>query len=196
MTRRQILGIGLLMTAVALIGFSVLYGKLVNINNAAAPNEADVVYGGYNMTQSAANRTDYIGDASKTGRLAGQLPAPDSYYRQQYISLQTAERPYGLTVYYEPAEPDSLASRPVHGERSALAEQARNNALVLFAMIGNAEKVTFAFRDSPSSNGLEQDRYDRFITFERSEFEGEYDIQALGNEPEKLGLLLQDGLLR
>lgn len=59
----------------------------------------------YDLNEIAKYKTSYVGDAAKVSAIASRLPVPHSSFRQQYISMKTAEKPYGLTIYYE-AKPD------------------------------------------------------------------------------------------
>ncbi|MBU5443651.1 M56 family metallopeptidase [Paenibacillus sp. MSJ-34] len=155
--------------------------------------ESGKVYAGYNLEEIAKDRTKYVGDNSKVLHLVEQLPAPDPYYVQRYIALQTSQQPYGLTAFYEPdSGANDVPPRPDHGPNSKLADICRQNALVLFAMIDNVDEITFAFRSGPSTGQLDQSAYDAHLTFLRSDFARHVDFNEIAVNIEKLGQLLEN----
>ena len=138
----------------------------------------------YNLEEISKHKTPYIGNSSKVSALVRHLPVSDPYFKQQYISLQTAQTPYGLTVYYEPAsDADYEGVWPMVESNDVM----KTNALVLFSMIDNADEVTFAFRNAQSQGKLDTSKYDTFFTFQKAAFEEQYgDLSMLG---EHLNLL-------
>lgn len=156
------------------IGIAVTLGAGVG-RGASAAVKAPVKSEEYNLTDISKNKTPYIGNNSKVSALAASLPLPDAFFRQQYISLKTKGKPYGLTVYYEVAgegkyEGEWLAAIP----GSNLQRTLYKNALVLFCMIGNMDYVTFAFRNSMSNGKLDESAYGLSYTFQRKEIEDNY----------------------
>lgn len=138
----------------------------------------------YNLAEIAKYRTPYVGDAGKVGQIAGSLPVPDSGFIQRYISMKTDNRPYGLTIYYEPAAAGKYEGEwPTTAANSVLETNSKLNALVVFCMIDNLDEVTFAFRNSPSEGKLEGTEYDTAFTFQRAYFAEQYgDLTALGED--------------
>ena len=129
----------------------------------------------YNLTEISKNKTSYIGDSSKVAAISGNLPVPDKYFKQQYISMETSKKPYKLSVYYEPKSDAKYEGVwPIATPDSVLEANSRTNALVVFCMIDNLDEVTFAYRISPSKGELDISKYDSTFTFQRSSFEEIY----------------------
>ncbi len=147
----------------------------------------------YDLEEIAKYKNPYVGNHSKDFAIAGNLPLPDRYFMQQYISLQTAEPPYGMTIYYEPAKEGTEGENllPESGENSALKENSELNALVVFCMIDNVDHLTFAFRNTKSQSKLDESAYKTSISFTRSQLEKKYgDLSSLGNDLSALQKLL------
>jgi len=129
----------------------------------------------YDLVDISKYKTPYVGDNSKVSAIVGKLPVADKYFKQQYISMKTSEKPYSLTVYYEPALGNEYKSEwPIVTPDSIAETNSRKNALVLFSMIDNLEEVTFAYRISQSSGKLDLLKYDTTFTFQRAAFEEKY----------------------
>ncbi|MBP3951572.1 M56 family metallopeptidase [Bacillus suaedae] len=129
----------------------------------------------YDLTEISKHKTPYIGANGKVSSLAQNLPVPDSYFQQRFISMETDQTPYKLTVYYEPASNrDYNKSWPITVKDSVLEANSRSNALVLFSMIDNLDEVTLAYRISQSNGQLDEAQYDTTFTFVRKEFEDIY----------------------
>ncbi|WBW95663.1 M56 family metallopeptidase [Oceanirhabdus sp. W0125-5] len=146
----------------------------------------------YNLEEISKYKTPYIGDASKVGYIAGLMPVPQKYFKQHYTSMETKDKPYKLTIYYE-LLPDIKyeGEWPIVTPNSIFETNCRTNALVAFAMIDNLDVVTFAFRDSQSHGRLDESKYNTTFTFPRAAFEEKYgDLTVLGNDLD----LLQDVL--
>lgn len=144
----------------------------------------------YDLNEISKYKTPYVGDSSKVSNMVRHLPVPDNYFKQQYISLLTG---YGLNVFYEAKKGVSHSSEwpIVNSNNSVTYSNMRKNALVLFCMINNLDKVTFAFRDSQSEGKLDEAQYDTKITFSRASVEEKYgDLSVLGKNLD----LIQDGL--
>ncbi len=114
-------------------------------------------------------------------------------WNQHYISLETEKRPYGLTVFYELKYDGTYVSEwPIIKKDEGSYSNIEKNALVLFCMIENVDKVTFAFRNSPSDGKLDESKYDSKFTFLRSDFEERYgDLNLLGKDIYRLGEVLE-----
>lgn len=103
------------------ISFGRLWGCYINAPPASGeyiyslildyPDKGSVSYGfkvrvnmmTYDLTEISKHKTPYIGANGKVSALAQNLPVPDSYFKQRFISMETDQTPYKLTVYYEPA---------------------------------------------------------------------------------------------
>lgn len=129
----------------------------------------------YDLAEISKYKTPYVGDNSKVGHIAGLIPVPNKYFRQRYTSMETSNKPYSLTIYYELASNTEYKGQwPIATPDSILEKNSKTNALVVFSMIDNLDKVTFAFRNSQSDGELEESKYDTTFTFERSAFENIY----------------------
>ncbi|MBM7854183.1 hypothetical protein JOC37_000555 [Desulfohalotomaculum tongense] len=138
--------------------------------------------GVYNLSEISKYKTPYVGESSKVSHIASSLPVPDSYFKQQYISMETSKKPYGLTIYYEAAKDIEYEGEwPITTRNSVIEANSRANALVIFCMIDNVDKVTFAFRNSQSEGELDESKYDTRFSFSRSIFKEKYgDLSRLG----------------
>lgn len=120
-------------------------------------------------------RTPYVGESSKVRQIASSLPLPNSYFKQQYISMETKEKPYGLTIYYEPGSSEEhISVWPITKTDSDIETNSKLNAIIVFAMIENVDKVTFAFKDTQSEGELDESEYNTEFTYLRSLLEEEY----------------------
>ena len=146
----------------------------------------------YDLTEISKYKTPYVGNNSKVAAIVNQLPVPDNYFKQQYISIVTENKPYKINVFYEAQKGASHISEwPIVGHNNATYSNMNKNALVLFCMIDNLDEVTFAFRDSQSDGKLDNSKYDTSFTITRASIEKQYsDISALAGKLD----LLQDAL--
>lgn len=129
----------------------------------------------YDLEEILKYKTPYVGDNSKVSNIASLLPVPNRYFTQRYISMETGNKPYGLTIYYELASDKKYKGKwPITSSNSIVEMNSRKNALVVFSMIDNLDKVTFTFRNSKSEGELEESKYNTAFTFQRSTFEKEY----------------------
>ncbi|MFT5873299.1 MAG: beta-lactamase regulating signal transducer with metallopeptidase domain [Clostridium sp.] len=135
----------------------------------------------YDLTGISKYKTPYLGDSSKVSVIVNALPVPDSYFKQQYISMLTEKKPYKLNVFYEAKKDAShIIEWPVVDHDNVTYSNMSRNALVLFCMIDNLDEVTFAFRDSQSDGKLDDSKYDTIFTFTRVSIEKQYgDISVL-----------------
>jgi beta-lactamase regulating signal transducer with metallopeptidase domain len=133
-------------------------------------------------------KTPYLGDNNKVSPMVSNLPIPDSYFKQKYISIETDKKPYKLNVFYE-IKDDVTHIREfpiVPGDDATLAKISKN-ALILFCMIDNLDEVTFSFRGSQSNGKLEPLKYNYSYSFIRRDYEKKYgDLTAISG---KLDLL-------
>lgn len=110
-------------------------------------------------------KTPYIGDSSKMSHLAGYLPVPQEGLIQRYISIESSNRPYGLTVYYE-----GIDSNKAEPDESRM----RNNAAVMFALVDNMDSITFEFSDIPLTGMFKKENYSISHTYTREGLIEEY----------------------
>ncbi len=137
----------------------------------------------YDLTEIAKYKTAYVGDNSKVAAIASLLPVPDNSFMQRYIAMETSQKPYRLTVYYELATAAKYAGAwPILTRDSVIEENASANALVAFCMIDNLDEITFAFRNSQSNGKLDAAQYDMVFTFQRASFEKIYGDLAIFGE--------------
>jgi hypothetical protein len=138
----------------------------------------------YNLNNISQYKTPYIGNNSKVSAIAGNLPIPDTYFVQHYISMETKQKPYGLTIYYEPASDKEYQGEwPNNNPDSNIVKNSHLNALIVFSMIDNLDEITFAYTLSKNNEQLDIKRYDNRITFKRSTFEKKYgNLSLLGQK--------------
>lgn len=129
----------------------------------------------YNLAEISKYKTPYVGNHIKVRHIAGFLPVPDRYFTQRYTSMETSNKPYSLTIYYEPATEDEYdGGWPIVTPDSIIESNSRTNALVVFSMIDNLDEVIFAYRISKSNGELDSSKYDTSFTFQRTSFEEIY----------------------
>jgi hypothetical protein len=138
-------------------------------------------------------KTSNVGDNSKVSAIASHLPVPDNSFRQQYISMETDEKPFSLTIFYEAeSEGKYQGDWPIVFSGTNIEANSSLNALVVFSMIDNLDTVTFAFRNTRSSGILEPLKYDTSFTFQRTSFEQIYgDLAELSQDLSRLHSLLE-----
>jgi beta-lactamase regulating signal transducer with metallopeptidase domain len=141
----------------------------------------------YNLAKIAKHKTPYLGNNSKVSNIVGQLPVPDNYFKQQYISMVT-DGTNKLNVFYEAKEGASQSNEwPVANHENLTYLNMQKNALVLFCMIDNLNKVTFAFRDSQSDGKLDTSKYDTVFNFSRASVQEQFgNLSVIGGNLEKL----------
>ena len=104
------------------------------------------------------NRTPYVGDAVKVSKIASGLPVATGL-SYQYVELETATEPYGMTLYYR-LEVDNMAQ--ISPQTQFL------EFVLLFASIENLEECTIRINDIEDMQT--EQGYAR-ITYERSDME-------------------------
>ena len=168
-----------------------IYSLELSFNNKGTVNYGFIVRVDmltYNLTELSKHKTPYVGDNNKVSSLANRLPAPHSYFKQQYISMITSKTPNSLTIYYEAANDYPYEGEwPIVTPDSVIEINSRTNALVAFCMIENLDQVTFAYRISQSNGELDTSKYDTTFTFQRAAFEEKYgDLSVLGGNLDSL----------
>ncbi|GMQ61755.1 M56 family metallopeptidase [Vallitalea maricola] len=160
----------------------VTYGFVVRVNMLT-----------YDLESLSEYKTPYVGDSSKVSHIAGFLPPPEKTFMQHYISMETSEKPYSLTIFYELApDLEYKGEWPIVTPDSIFETNSRINALVVFTMIDNLDEVTFAFRNSRSDGTLDQSKYNTSFTFSREVFEEYGDLTELGHNLDLLTDVLND----
>ncbi|MFF2888708.1 DUF4825 domain-containing protein [Paenibacillus sp. NPDC057967] len=159
--------------------------------SATQATEASILYAGYDLERIAENMTPYVGDNSKVSGITSWLPSPDPRYMQRYMAIASSEQPYGLTLFYEPLDPASYGELPDAARDAEFAEQSRSNAIVLFAMIGNVDRLTFAYRTTGEPDELIPSDYVPLLEYKRSDFSFEADFTDKQNHVEQLGRYLE-----
>lgn len=98
-------------------------------------------------------KTDFIGDSVNVINLIKCLPSIDNHVYQNMIAIQSYDKPYGVSIYYEPNEgyENLVMEKP-----KMLNEYAKN----LFDNILNLQYVEFLYRKTPSNNILDKDKYE------------------------------------
>ncbi|NMB96783.1 MAG: DUF4825 domain-containing protein [Clostridiaceae bacterium] len=168
---------------------------VLNFKNRGTASYGFVVRAGmvyYDLAEISKYKTPYVGDHAKIGSIASLLPVPDKNFKQQYISLETSQRPYGLTIYYEAASDIEYKDEwPLTSTNGEIVSTLKMNALVAFSMIDNVDNITFAFRNSQSDGKLDRSKYESTFTFDRAEFEEQYgDLSILAENLELLQEIL------
>ncbi|WP_425447251.1 M56 family metallopeptidase [Dethiothermospora halolimnae] len=161
----------------------VTYGFVVRVNMMT-----------YDLEEISKYKTPYLGNHIKTMAIAGLLPVPDRYFIQRYTSMETSNRPYGLTIYYEAKSPTKDGEKwPILTPKDIIKAKSKTNALVAFSMIDNLDELTFAFRNTKSDGILDKSKYNTKFKFERSYFEEKYgNLSKLSNDLDLLKDILTD----
>lgn len=187
---------GIIILSAILLGgviFGALYlGAGVGNREVTTSSVEGVKMSTYNLEEISKYKTPYVGDNSKVSAIVNNIPVPDSYFKQQYISMVTDKKPYTLNVYYEPKE-NIVREWPIVSRDNVTFSNISKNALVLFSMINNLDQVTFAFRGSKSEVKIDELKYNYTYSFIRATFEKKYgDLSVLGGKLD----LLKDALAK
>lgn len=139
------------------------------------------------LQQMQENQTQYVGDNAKVGALISLLDDDYSgFYDMDHFELQTAEKPYGVTVYY-------IWKDGAMGHIPYRSSQMENNALLLMCFIQNADRIEFVM--VPSKEDLEiknEDMMNRNV-FTREEMEKKFgSLEALSTDINKLSKTMED----
>lgn len=100
---------------------------------------AQPLYSGYNLEQLLANKTLYVGSASKVGGLIGGMPKPAGLVADG-MELHTKAQPYGVTVHYVS---NDLTGMTEEGE-GAVSEVFYRNSILLLSLIDNVDWITYS----------------------------------------------------
>jgi len=93
------------------------------------------------------HRTAYVGDNSAVGNIVSLLEFPTDV-KYDHIELQTSAEPYGVDIYFK-VTPEVKAA--YHASEPDHIDVFRENACLMFSLIGNADKVTFRLDDGTGS---------------------------------------------
>lgn len=99
-------------------------------------------------------KTDFVGDNSKVGGLLSRLSFPEDA-RYNGFSLQTEEKPYGVTVKFKVDEETRKKYEQPEGRAH---ETFARNAVLLFALIGNVDSISFQMDDGSTPFELNYSR--------------------------------------
>ncbi|CAH8705030.1 DUF4825 domain-containing protein [Paenibacillus thiaminolyticus] len=114
-------------------------------------------------------KNSYVGDNSAIGSILGMLPQSD---RLKQFSLNTAEKPYRITVQYnEAASPMS---------ESEIRETVIFNATFLFALVQNVDQVHLELEGQ--SYLITREQLQSWYGKELDQFENEQDLRKLTQE--------------
>lgn len=105
-------------------------------------------------------RTQYVGDNSAVGKLIGLLPIPEGL-EYDHFKLHTTEQPYTIEIVYSASTEtlellDTLAKYDTD-DTSAIGIL-KKNALILLALVDNAEGVSSVLTDGTSEVGFHYGR--------------------------------------
>lgn len=142
--------------------------------------KTDTSYEHPNAEQLFEYRTAYVGDNSAVGNIVSLLGFPTDV-KYDHIELQTSAEPYGVNVYFSVTPKVKAAyhtSEPDH------IDVFRENACIMFSLIGNADKVTFRLDDGTGNPA------DLQFTREWAESIVGTDLWSESNSAEKLDSLI------
>ncbi len=91
-------------------------------------------------------RTQYLGDNSAIGGLLSLLPVPNGL-QYDHFELKTSEHPYQLEIFYN-ASSNTLTEYDAEPEK---ANPLRKNALLLLALVDNADSIKATLTDGKGS---------------------------------------------
>ncbi|AGA59582.1 antirepressor regulating drug resistance protein [Thermobacillus composti KWC4] len=118
-------------------------------------------YSGYNLTELMNNKTLYVGHAGKVGGLIHGMPEPEGL-DWNGIELQTTEPPYGVIIRYQM---NAAADQAETGD--AAYETFCRNAVLLFSLIDNVDRISLSIGDQTSPDGSAS--YSMTVTREQAE---------------------------
>lgn len=147
----------------------------------------------FDLAEISKYKTPHVGDNSEVSAIASHLPVPENSFRQLYISMETDDKPFSLTIYYE-AESDGefVGDWPIVISGTNIEVNSSMNALVVFSLIDNLDTVTFAYRNTRSNGLFEPLKYDTSFTYQRTSFEEIYgDLSELSGNLSRLHSILE-----
>jgi len=127
-------------TAAVVMIVALMIGFVANpVNDTAAGQET---YAGYAVDKLLANKTPYVGNASKVIALIDAMPLPKGVVRDK-VELQTSTAPYGLTIQYRINDDSAISA-----ENGMIGDVFGRNAILLFSLVDNVEVINIKFTDS------------------------------------------------
>ncbi|HZK27229.1 MAG TPA: DUF5301 domain-containing protein [Thermoclostridium sp.] len=137
------------------------------------------VYPGNSVTALWNARTKYVGDNSAVGKLIGLLPVPEGL-QYDHFKLHTSGQPYNIEIVYSvPME----ELKKYDTENTPVANIFRKNALLLLALVDNAEGVRAVLTDGKREVGFVNGR-------EWADYTVGGDVRNYAESPEKLQELI------
>ena len=124
-------------------------------------------------------RTEYVGDNSVIGRLISLLPVPVGL-QYDHFKLHTSEQPYDIEIVY--AVPTEYLQK-YDTENTPVVDIFRKNALLLLALVDNAEGVRAVLTDGEQEVGFINGR-------EWADYTVGGDVRDYAESPEKLQELI------
>lgn len=124
-------------------------------------------------------RTKYVGNNSAVGKLIGLLPVPEGL-QYDHFKLHTSEQPYGIEIVYSVPTEDL---KKYDTENTHVIDIFRKNALLLLALIDNADDVRAVLTDGEREVGFSNGR-------EWADYTVGRDIRDYAESPEKLQELI------
>ncbi|MBD2864628.1 M56 family metallopeptidase [Paenibacillus oceani] len=135
-------------------------------------------YSGYSLEQLLANKTLYVGSASKVGGLIGGMPKPAGLIADG-LELHTKAQPYGVTVHYVRNDPTGISE-----EGAVNGETFYRNSILMLSLIDNVDWITYSIADQAG-------RYDGAvysITFTRGQIEEQIGEDVRRHAADEVGL--------
>ena len=111
----------------------------------------------------------FVGDNSAVGRIVNQLPSGEYF---NGFELKTQEEPYGMILNYEGIEADEIEKKDK--------ETAIYNATFIFALVQNAEWITFRFDNREYK--VTKEKLQNWYEKELSDYTSEDDLRKLTQE--------------
>ena len=130
--RRTTLLIGVL--CIVVLSGILLTNGLTKVNSTGEKENSSIPVNGYNAAELFKYKSAYIGDNSNVVNLLSSLPLGNL---RREVSLKTFLKPYGISAKYDL----SLSSLSVE----AIESRFRENAIVIFALIDNVDKISFDY---------------------------------------------------
>ena len=124
-------------------------------------------------------RTKYVGDNSAVSKLIGLLPVPEGA-EYDHFKLHTSKQPYDIEIVY--SVPTEILEK-YDTENTSIADLFRKNALLLLALVDNAEGIRAVLTDGNREVGFINGR-------EWADFTVGCDVRDYAESPEKLQELI------
>ena len=163
---------------------SIIVVVAISIGLGSNPKNTQQEFG--NVTREIASakelwkaRTKYIGDNSAVGNLIGLLPIPEGL-QFEHFKLHTTERPYVVEIVYSTS---TETMKYYDREDKDIEKSFANNAIILLALIDNADQISISISDGKLKKGFINVREWADDTVGR-------DIRDYAKSPEKLQELI------